>query len=53
MKVKVSSGMNGDCTRCNTFINTYIPQAHQCAVHTDTHRFVGNFGAYGQVQGKP
>jgi phage terminase large subunit len=36
-----------ECTRCNTFINTYIPQAHQEAVHRDTHRFVGNFGAYG------
>ncbi len=24
-----------ECTRCNTFINTYIPQAHQEAVHRD------------------
>lgn len=36
-----------ECTKCNTFINTYIPQEHQEAVHKDTHRFVGNFGAYG------
>lgn len=36
-----------ECTRCNTFINTYIPQEHQAAVHRDPHRFVGNFGGYG------
>lgn len=36
-----------ECTRCNTFINTYIPQEHQVAVHTDPHRFTGNFGGYG------
>ena len=36
-----------ECTRCNTFINTYIPQPHQAAVHQDTHSFVGNFGGYG------
>ena len=36
-----------ECTRCNTFINTYIPQAHQSEFHIDTHRFCGNFGAYG------
>ena len=36
-----------ECTRCNTFVNTYIPQAHQEAFHKDSHRFVGNFGAYG------
>ena len=36
-----------ECTRCNTFINTYIPQEHQVAVHTDNHRFIGNFGGYG------
>ena len=36
-----------ECSRCNTFINTYIPQEHQEAVHLDSHRFVGNFGGYG------
>lgn len=36
-----------ECTQCNTFINTYIPQEHQVAVHKDSHRFVGNFGGYG------
>ena len=36
-----------ECTKCNTFINTYIPQEHQEAVHTDGHRFTGNFGGYG------
>lgn len=36
-----------ECMRCNTFINTYIPQEHQEAVHRDTHRFTGNFGGYG------
>ena len=32
---------------CNTYINTYIPQEHQEAVHRDAHRIIGNFGAYG------
>jgi hypothetical protein len=36
-----------ECTECNTFINTYIPQNHQRAVHEDDHRYKGNFGAYG------
>jgi hypothetical protein len=36
-----------NCTRCNTYINTYIPMPHQEAVHKDSHRFVGNFGGYG------
>ena len=35
------------CSRCNTYVNTYIPQPHQRAVHTDYHTFVGNFGGYG------
>lgn len=35
------------CSKCNTFINTYIPQNHQAAVHKDPHRIIGNFGAYG------
>lgn len=36
-----------ECSKCNTFINTYIPQEHQVAVHADPHRFTGNFGGYG------
>ena len=38
-----------ECTNpiCNTYINTYVPQAHQEAVHRDNHRIIGNFGAYG------
>lgn len=36
-----------ECSRCNTYINTYIPQEHQEAVHRDSHRYVGNFGGYG------
>lgn len=36
-----------ECTRCNTFVNSYIPQPHQVSIHTDSHRYVGNFGAYG------
>lgn len=32
---------------CNTYLNTYIPQAHQYAFHKDPHTFVGNFGGYG------
>lgn len=36
-----------ECTRCNTFINTYIPQEHQEALHVDPHRLTGNFGGYG------
>ena len=33
--------------KCNTYVNTYIPQAHQEAVHQDSHTYVGNFGGYG------
>jgi hypothetical protein len=36
-----------ECDKCNTFVNTYIPQPHQLAVHRDPHLYVGNFGAYG------
>lgn len=36
-----------ECTECNTYINTYIPQEHQAAVHVDDHKYIGNFGAYG------
>ena len=50
-KTKTFSGTESEfwleCTKCNTFINTYIPQLHQMAVHRDKHRFTGNFGGYG------
>jgi hypothetical protein len=36
-----------ECDRCNTFVNTYVPQPHQAAVHRDPHLYIGNFGAYG------
>lgn len=36
-----------NCTRCNTYINTYTPQPHQAAVHKDPHLYIGNFGGYG------
>ena len=36
-----------ECTRCNTYVNTYIPQPHQAAVHMDYHTYIGNFGGYG------
>jgi phage terminase large subunit len=36
-----------ECIRCNTFVNTYKPQAHQEAFHRDAHKFKGNFGGYG------
>lgn len=32
-----------ECVSCNTFINTYIPQEHQEALHRDPHLLVGNF----------
>ena len=32
---------------CNTYLNTYVPQAHQFAFHQDDHTFTGNFGGYG------
>jgi len=32
---------------CNTYLNTYVPQAHQFAFHSDPHTFKGNFGGYG------
>ena len=35
------------CTGCNTYINTYVPQEHQRAVHEDPHTRLGNFGGYG------
>ena len=36
-----------ECTRCNTYINSYIPQPHQADVHRDAHTYIGNFGGYG------
>lgn len=38
-----------ECTNpgCNTYINTYIPQAHQESFHKDDHLLTGNFGGYG------
>lgn len=36
-----------ECPKCNTYIHTYRPLAHQAAVHSDNHRFIGNFGGYG------
>ncbi|MCQ2968543.1 MAG: phage terminase large subunit [Clostridium sp.] len=38
-----------ECTNpgCNTYINTYIPQEHQVAVHKDSTLIKGNFGGYG------
>lgn len=36
-----------ECSKCNTFVNTYMPLPHQEAVHKDTHKLIGNFGGYG------
>lgn len=53
---KTATAMNGgpsefwkECSNgsCNTYLNTYVPQAHQYAFHKDPHVFVGNFGGYG------
>lgn len=33
-----------NCIKCNTYINTYVPQAHQQAVHVDPHKFILNAG---------
>lgn len=35
------------CTRCNTFVNTWLPMEHQDSVLRDDHVFIGNFGGYG------
>lgn len=32
---------------CNSYLNTYVPQAHQAAFHEDKHTFTGNFGGFG------
>lgn len=49
-----TTAMNGgpsknwlQCSRCNTYVNTYVPQPHQESVHTDAHMYIGNFGGYG------
>ena len=53
---KTTIAMNGgpsefwkECSNpsCNSYLNTYVPQAHQFAFHKDAHTFVGNFGGYG------
>lgn len=38
-----------ECTnpKCNVYVNTYIPQEHQEALHKDEHVILGNFGGYG------
>ena len=36
-----------NCTQCNTFVHTYMPQSHQRDFHRDIHRVLGNFGGYG------
>ena len=36
-----------ECTQCNVYINTYIPQEHQNIFHRDPHKYKGNFGGYG------
>ena len=36
-----------ECSKCNTYINTYVPQPHQESVHKDAHTYIGNFGAFG------
>ena len=36
-----------ECTKCNTYIHTYMPLQHQQALHRDNHPIVGNFGGYG------
>ena len=35
------------CSRCNTYINTWIPMEHQEAMLEDDHTFTGSFGGYG------
>lgn len=52
-KAESFSGMTSEfwleCSnaKCNTFVNTYIPQEHQEALHRDSHTIIGNFGGYG------
>lgn len=35
------------CTKCNTFIDTYIPLPHQYYAHKDPARYIGEAGGYG------
>lgn len=30
--------------KCNTYLDTYIPQEHQVHIHEDTHKYIGVFG---------
>lgn len=36
-----------ECTRCNTYVNTYVPQPHQESVARDHHLYILNAGGYG------
>ena len=36
-----------ECIKCNTFVNTFLPQEHQADVLRDGHKYIGNFGGYG------
>lgn len=51
VKSKAISGVDSEywyeCTECNTYVNSYVPQPHQEAVHRDPHKHKGNFGGYG------
>ena len=38
-----------ECTKCNTYVNTYKPQSHQVALHKDNHTFIGNFGGRNSI----
>ncbi len=38
---------NCSSPKCNTYYNSYRPQAHQEAFHLDSHLITGNFGGYG------
>lgn len=35
------------CSRCNTYVNTYIPMPHQAGIHKDDHTFILSAGGYG------
>lgn len=37
------------CTspKCNTYVNSYVPMAHQYHFHATSARLIGNFGAFG------
>jgi len=36
-----------ECSKCNTYLNSYKPQDHQMATHKDLHLYIMNAGAYG------